>query len=168
MNRIIVLGCSGSGKSTLVRALAKQTGIPAFHLDQMYWQPGWTPHPDLSVFRETVDRVVSGERWILDGGFYDAAGPLRFARADCIVIFDLPTRICLYRVLKRWWTFRGETRPDLAPGCPETFDPAFLWYIMTYRSRQTPKGDALIAQHFKGRIVRIRSEAERVAFMRLG
>lgn len=165
MNRVVVLGCSGSGKSTLARALAERTGIPAYHLDQMYWQPGWVPHPDPAVFRESVDAVVSQERWILDGGFFDAAGPLRFARAECVVMFDLPTPVCLYRVIKRWWTFRGSTRPDLATGCPEKFDPMFLWYIITYRKIQTPKGDALIAQHFKGRMIRIRTEAERMAFL---
>ena len=81
-------------------------------------------------------------------------------------MFDLPTLLCLYRAIRRWWTFRGETRPDLAPGCPEKFDPSFLWYILTYRSRQSPKGEALIAQHFKGRIVRIRSEAGRDEFLK--
>ena len=115
MNRIVVIGCSGSGKSTLARELAVRTGIPAFHLDQLYWQPGWKPHPDLSAFRAAVDTIVAGERWILDGGFFSSAGPTRFERADAVVLLDLPTHLCLYRAVKRWWAYHGETRPDLAP-----------------------------------------------------
>ncbi len=165
MNRIVVIGCSGSGKSTLTRELAGRTGIPAFHLDQLYWQPGWVPHPDLASFRKSVDAIVAGDRWILDGGFYDAAGPARFERADSVVLLDLPTRTCLYRAVRRWWTYRGETRPDLAPGCPEKFDLEFYRYILSYRTKQTPKGDALLARHFKGRLIRIRTAADRAAFL---
>ncbi len=165
MNRIAVVGCSGAGKSTLTRALAARTGIPAFHLDQLYWQPGWKPHPDSAAFRAAVDGIIAGERWILDGGFFDSLGPARFERADAVVLFDLPARLCLYRAVKRWLTYRGEARPDLAPGCPEKFDLEFYRYILTYRAKQLPQAQALIAQYFNGRLVRIRSDAERAAFL---
>lgn len=89
MNRIAVIGCSGAGKSTLARELAARTGIPAFHLDQLYWQPGWKPHPDIAAFRGAVDAIVAGESWILDGGFFDNLGPARFERADVVVLLDL-------------------------------------------------------------------------------
>jgi adenylate kinase family enzyme len=81
------------------------------------------------------------------------------------VLFDLPPLLCLYRALKRLATYRGETRPDLAPGCPEKFDIAFYRYIMTYRRKQLPKVEANIAAHFKGRLVRPRSRADVAAFL---
>lgn len=165
MERIVVIGCSGSGKSTLTRELAARTGIPAHHIDQLYWQPGWKAPADLAAFRKSVDTVVAGERWILDGGFFDSAGAKRFERAAVVVLLDLPMPLCLFRAIKRWWTYRGETRPDLAPGCPEKFDLEFYRYIMTYRSKQLPQAEALIGAHFKGRLVRIRNEAERAAFL---
>ncbi len=165
MNRIAVIGCSGAGKSTLARELAARTGIPVYHLDQLYWQPGWKPHPDIAAFREAADGIVASERWILDGGFFDSLGPARFERADVVVLLDLPTPLCLYRAVKRWLAYRGETRPDLAPGCPEKFDLEFYRYILTYRAKQMPQAQALIAQHFRGRLVRIRNDAERVAFL---
>jgi adenylate kinase family enzyme len=165
VQRVVVIGCSGSGKSTLTRELAARTGIPVCHLDQLYWRPGWKPPADLSAFRRSVDTVVAGERWILDGGFFDTAGNARLERADVVVLFDLPTVLCLYRAIKRWWTYRGEVRPDLPPGCPEGFDLEFYRYIVTYRSKVLPQAEALIAAHFKGRLVRIRNEAERAAFL---
>ncbi|MEQ1866600.1 MAG: adenylate kinase [Micropepsaceae bacterium] len=166
MKRIAVIGCPGSGKSTLSRELAARTGVAVVHLDQLYWQPGWKPHPDVQAFRGTVDRVVADESWILDGGFFDTAGPGRFERADTVVLLDLPTGLCLYRALKRWWTYRGEDRPDLAPGCPEAMDLEFYRYILTYRAKQLPQAEALLARHFRGRLIRIRNEAERRAFVR--
>jgi adenylate kinase family enzyme len=165
MDRIVVIGCSGSGKSTLTRELAARTSIPAHHLDQLYWQPGWKAPTDLSTFRRQVDAVAAGERWILDGGFFGSAGSARFERADVVVLLDLPMAVCLSRAIKRWWTYRGETRPDLAPGCPEKFDLEFYRYIVTYRSKQMPEAEALIASHFKGRLVRIHNEADRAAFL---
>ncbi len=165
INRIAVIGCSGSGKSTLTRELAARTGVPAYHLDQMYWQPGWKPPADVSAFRRAVDEIVARERWILDGGFFDSAGPARFERADVVVLLDPPTVLCLYRAVKRWLTYRGETRPDLAPGCPEAFDLEFYRYIVTYRAKQLPLAETLLARHFKGRVVRVRHEAERAQFV---
>ena len=165
MNRIIVIGSPGSGKSTLVREIAVRSGIPAFHLDKLYWQPGWVPHPDLNVFRNTVDNIVAGERWILDGGFYDAAGPERFVRADTVIFLDVPTVVCLFRAIKRWLLYRGDTRPDLAPDCPEKFDLEFYQYILSYRTEQIPKGEAMIEQYFKGRMIRLGNNADRVAFL---
>lgn len=45
MRRVAIIGCAGSGKSTLARRLAAKTGLPAVHLDQHYWRPGWVEPP---------------------------------------------------------------------------------------------------------------------------
>lgn len=81
------------------------------------------------------------------------------------MLLDLPTPLCLYRAVRRWLDYRGETRPDLTPGCPERFDLEFYRYILTYRAKQMPQVLAMIAQHFRGRLVCIRNDAERVAFL---
>ncbi len=165
MDRIVVIGSPGSGKSTFARELAARTGASAVHLDQLYWQPGWKPPADLDAFRSAVNAVLAKDRWILDGEFFTSLSPERFARAEVMVLLDLPTTLSLFRAIKRWWTYRAETRPDLAPGCPEKFDLDFYRYIVTYRTKQLPKAAALIAAHFKGRLVRIRNHAERTAFL---
>ena len=36
--KIIVIGCSGSGKGTLSRELRDVTGLPLFHLDNIWWK----------------------------------------------------------------------------------------------------------------------------------
>jgi adenylate kinase family enzyme len=44
--RIVVLGNSGSGKSTLARRLGADLGIPAFHMDRLFWKPRWQKSSD--------------------------------------------------------------------------------------------------------------------------
>ncbi len=41
MKRVMVIGGPGSGKSTLARRLHAISGLPLFHLDQLYWRAGW-------------------------------------------------------------------------------------------------------------------------------
>jgi len=37
----MILGSSGSGKSTLAKQMSGVLGLPAIHLDGLYWKPGW-------------------------------------------------------------------------------------------------------------------------------
>lgn len=164
--RIVIIGSSGSGKSTLARALGAKTGLPVVHLDTLYWHPGWRPPPDLAEFRSRVLEVVGGERWIIDGGFTSAGGPERLARADAAILLDLPRHVCLWRAIRRYLTYRGRSRPDLAPECPERIDFAFYKYIWTYRRQVLPKVERLIAQHFRGQPVRVKSDREAAAYLR--
>jgi adenylate kinase family enzyme len=163
--RIVVVGCSGSGKSTLARALGARTGLPVVHLDTLYWHPGWSPPPDQAAFRAEVQAVIAGDRWIIDGGFTAAGGAERMARADLIVLFDLPRVTCLWRAIRRYIAYRGTSRPDLAPGCPERVDFAFYRYIWTYRRKVLPKLEALIAAHGRGRRVCLRHDRDTAALL---
>jgi adenylate kinase family enzyme len=165
MQRVIVIGCSGSGKSTLARIIGDTVGLPVYHLDSLYWQPGWKPHPDEDQFQRTIREIVQTDRWIIDGGFTKASGVERFSRADTLVLFDLPRWKCLFRALKRLATYRGSARPDLAPGCPERFDPEFYRYIWNYQRNNLPKILGYVQNHFNGRLVCIRSQATRTSFV---
>jgi adenylate kinase family enzyme len=158
MERIVIIGCSGSGKSTLARELGRRLGLPVTHLDALHWQPGWKPHPDMEGFSAQIRQIAQGERWIIDGGYTTGNIETRLARADTYVLMDFPTWLCLFRVVWRAIEFRGQQRPDMAPGCPEgRFDPAFFNYVRTYKKRRLPKREQEIAQHFDGRVIRLRS-----------
>ncbi|NBJ69081.1 MULTISPECIES: hypothetical protein [Clostridia] len=43
MKKIVIIGSPGSRKSTLARKLSDLLGIPVYHMDTIFWQPGWVP-----------------------------------------------------------------------------------------------------------------------------
>jgi adenylate kinase family enzyme len=136
MRRIMIVGPAGSGKSTLARDRGATLDLPVIHLDAHYWLPGWV-EPPLDVWRERVRQLVLGETWIIDGNYSDTFD-LRLVVADTIVFLDLPRHTCLGRVIARSIRSFGRVRPDMAPGCRERLDGAFLRWVWTYPSQRRP------------------------------
>ena len=162
MQRVLVIGSPGSGKSTLARELAVRTGLPLFHLDRMHWLPGWIER-DRDEGRAELAGVLAQDRWIIDGN-YGSSLPMRVARADTVFWLDYPTRLCLWRVLKRWWHYSGTNRPDMTEGCPERLDLEFLLYVLAFRSNWKARNAAALAG-FGGEIVRLQSTEVTVAWL---
>ena len=106
MKRVMIIGGSGSGKSTLARYLGQATGLPVFHLDQIYWQPGWVERPESEAV-EQVQKVHASEDWILEGN-YSRTFPERIARADTCVWLDFPIFLRMWRIIWRSIRFRGK------------------------------------------------------------
>mgnify|MGYP000084129500 CR=1 FL=1 len=156
MQRVLVIGSPGAGKSTLAHALARRTGLPLHHLDRMHWLPGWVER-DRAEGLEAVRQVLAQDRWIIDGN-YGSSLPLRLTRADTVVWLDYPTHLCLGRALKRWWAYRGRSRPDMTEGCDERLDPEFLLYIARFRSEWRHRNAAALAG-FDGTLVRLANPA---------
>lgn len=136
MQRVLIIGCSGSGKSTLARALGERTGLPVIHLDQEYFGPGWK-EPRREVWRERIVRLVARDAWLMDGN-YSSTFDLRMPRADTVVFVDMPTWLCLWRVITRTMVHYKKIRASSAPGCPERFDAHFLHYVRGYNKTRRP------------------------------
>lgn len=136
MKKIIVAGVSaGAGKSTFAKNLSDRLDIPVHHLDSFYWKAGWVERDPLE-FREKQQQLVAGDTWIIEGN-YASTMDIRLAEADTFIYLELPLRVCIYRVLKRWIQNYGETRPDMAEGCAEKMDKEFLKFIITtYAARK--------------------------------
>ena len=136
MRRVLVIGSGGAGKSTFAVALGQRTGLPVIHLDAHFWHAGWveTPKPE---WRERVAQLVSRDAWVMDGN-YGGTLPQRLAACDTVIFLDLPRAVCVWRVLQRGFRYAGQSRPDMAPGCPEQVSLKFLWWVWTYRSRRRP------------------------------
>ena len=101
-----------------------------------------------------VERLAGAETWILEGN-YGGTMEIRLARADTIVFLDFPRWRCIGRVLRRVWRFRGRSRPDLAPGCPERLDAEFLLWLWRFPRRSRPRVVELIGRHRPGRRIEI-------------
>ena len=162
--RIAVIGSSGSGKSTLARQLGARLSLPIIHLDRHYWRSGWV-ESDPETWQETVRRLAARDRWVIDGN-YSSTMDIRLAAADTIIYLDFPRLLCMWRAFRRWLTYRGRTRPDLPPDCPEKLDLAFLRWIWNYPTRSRPATlRRLTALEGQKEIIRLHSPREVRAFL---
>lgn len=153
----MIIGSPGAGKSTLARELARRTGLPLHHLDQLYWKPGWV-EPDKQAWADDVARLSSDPRWIIEGN-YGGTLELRLARADTVIDLALPGWLCLARVVRRSLSTWGEVRPDMGAGCPERPNWEFFSYTATFPWRGRHRIDGKI-RDFTGRYVRLSSQSE--------
>lgn len=157
MQRVLMVGPCGAGKSMLAFRLAERTGLPLFHMDKLAWKSGWVDSTRDEVL-ERLAAVVAGERWLIEGTYGSTLAP-RLARADTIVYLDYPVRLCVARLLRRYWRFRGRTRPDMTEGCPERLDPGFLWYAARWNAGPRKRLEAGLAAH-SAKVVRFESPAD--------
>jgi adenylate kinase family enzyme len=136
MNRIAVVGATGSGKTIFAGKIAQRLGIPHIETDAMYWGPGWSPVP-LEDFRNRMDIVTHGERWVIDGN-YSKVRDLVWGRADTLVWLDYNFILVFWRLLRRSIP-RIFFRQVLWNGNHETFkgmflsrDSLFVWVFQSY------------------------------------
>jgi len=162
VKRVLIVGSPGAGKSTLATALAARTGLPLFHLDQLYWRPGWI-EPDQDQWRTALGGVLDQPCWIIDGN-YGGSLALRLERADTVIDLDVPVWRCLARVIGRVRAHRGRVRPDMAAGCEERFDWGFLLYIARFPLAARRRLDQRL-RAFTGHSIRLSSDAEVAAFL---
>lgn len=158
MQCIVVMGPPGSGKSAQARHLGAKFGLPVFHLDQAYWQPGWTEAP-ADCFRAEVERLTELPAWVIDGNYTSTIGP-RFAAADAVIYLDVRSWVSMLRLLRRTFVSYGHVREDAAPGCAERFDPAFLRFAWTWNRLRRLQSLALV-ESFPGCKIVLRTRAER-------
>ena len=158
MERVLVVGPPGAGKSRLATEVAGRTGLPLVHLDALFWTPGWVVRPR-GEFVELVEEAISSERWVIDGT-YAFTLRQRLQRADTVIYLDYPTRICLWRVLKRIAGSHGRTRADMAEDCPERFDFGFLRYVWSFRKRIRPEVETILGEDSRCVVHRARHPRE--------
>jgi len=173
VERVAVVGCIGAGKSTVARALGRKLDIEVFHLDRYWWKPGRyrvtgratvaanTVEPD--EFRRLEERIVAGDRWIVDG---DAANQgLRLSRADTVVFLDFPRWLCLWGLLQRH--LKGSyDYPDGVRGSWRWVVFLARWVWRTWPSQRRPRLVVAISDHAtNARIFHLRNRREVRSFL---
>lgn len=131
--RIAIVGIGGSGKSTLAFQIAARTKLPLFHMDQLFWRPGWDEIPEAEYLPKHA-ALVAQETWIIEG-FVDRAMRDRTERADLVIWLDYGRFTCLFRVIRRWWQHRLIARPELSPDMLEDIAFRFWWTVFTRSER---------------------------------
>lgn len=158
MRKILVIGCPGSGKSTFSKALHKKTGIPLFHLDNLYWNADKTTVPK-GLFLERLTGILSGSAWIIDGN-YASTMEQRIKMCDTVIFLDYPKSVCLAGVQARL----GKARSDM-PWTETEKDPEFIRFIENFEQEQKPKIRELLETYKHKRIVVFSSRSQADGFL---
>ena len=128
--KIAIVGYSGSGKSTLAQVLAQKHNIPVLHLDTVQFLPGWEIR-DQGEKEQLVQAFLdSHPQWVIDGNYSKLSYARRLEEADLIILLLFNRFTCLRRAYRRYRQYAHSTRPDMAQGCKERFDWAFIKWIL--------------------------------------
>jgi adenylate kinase family enzyme len=150
--RILVYGVTGSGKTALAERISATTGIPWHAVDDLTWEPEWTPVPD-DEQRRRIEAICATEEWVLDTA-YATWLDIPLARADLIVALDFPRWLSLQRLVRRSVArvFGGRT---VCNGNRETLrhvlsrDSIILWHFRSFsrKRRRIRDWEAAPANH---------------------
>ncbi len=135
--KIIVIGSPGSGKSFLSRKLNEITGIPLYHMDNIFWRADKT-HITRPELMEAVDALMKTPEWIIDGNYIGTMGQ-RMLGAETIIYLDIPEAVCVEGIKSRI----GTKRDDL-PWVEETLDEEFLKFVLDFKTETKPKIEELL------------------------
>ena len=158
MQKILVIGCPGGGKSCFSRALSKQTGLPVYHLDLLYWNADRTTVSS-DTFLSRLHKVLQSDSWIMDGNF-SATLPLRIQHCDTVFFLDYPTEVCLAGVRARL----GKPRPDM-PWIEQTEDDEFMEFITRFPGDCRPAILDLLQKHPKKSIYVFHNRTEADSYL---
>ena len=151
--RIIILGCPGSGKSVFSIRLRERTGLPLFHLDNVWWNADRT-HISREEFDRKLQEIMSGDQWIIDGN-YRRTFEVRFACCDTVIFLDYPEDVCMAGIEGRV----GQDREDL-PWTENELDPELVDMVRRYRSQNRPVVYALFEKYPDRKYLVFKSRAE--------
>lgn len=151
----MVMGPPGSGKSTLARALAERLDLPVWHADALFHGPGWVARPR-DAFIADLAAIAAQSEWVIDGNYssahYGRAIRDRLARAERIILLDLPRRVTIPRILQRVARYHGLQRPDSAADARNGWigSSAYCW---RWRSAVRP-GILRVLEEAQDRVIR--------------
>lgn len=131
--RILIYGVTGSGKSSVARRIAEATGLPAYSVDDICWDPDWVP-VDPEEQRRRMGKICATDSWVLDSA-YGQWRDVVLDRVDLIVGLDLPRWLSFGRLVRRT-VLRIITREPVCNGNRETL-------------RKALAGDSILWWHFR-------------------
>ena len=131
MKKIIVIGCPGSGKTTFAKKLRDKTGLPLYYLDSIWHKPDRT-HISRDDFDTRLSEILREDSWIIDGN-YQRTMPRRMEACDTVILFDLPTEVCIDGAQSRLLNNR-----DDIPWTDTKLDPDFKQQIIDFNIKNTP------------------------------
>ena len=162
MRRIAIIGPAAVGKSTLAQRLSDVLGIPVYHLDSLYWRPGWTPTP-ANEWEETLRGIVDSEAWIVDGNFTQTMRD-RLEAADTIIYLDLPRLASTIGAIRRRLLHRWRPAPGVQVQSRPMFNLQLFRWIWSFPHDHRPVILAMLREQPSSKrvvVLRHRREVQR-------
>ena len=159
--KIAIIGHSGSGKSTLARKLSEKYQIPVLHFDAVQFRPNWEIRPQAS--KEIMIKVFLDlhSDWVIDGNYSKLSYERRMEEADVIVVMLFNRLNCLWRVTKRYVTYKNKTRPDMGPGCKEKLDWEFVkWILRDGRSKTAKDRYSWVISRYGDKVIVVKNQRQ--------
>ena len=153
--RIMIIGSPGSGKSTFARKLRDKTGLPLYYLDMIKHKPDRTTISS-EEFDKKLDEILNKDKWIIDGN-YQRTLEVRIEKSDTIILFDLPTEVCLEGAKSRIGTKR-EDLPWIET--EKTFESEFKQWIVEFSEKSLPEIYNLLEKYKDKEIVIFKSRED--------
>lgn len=159
--KIAVLGYSGSGKSTLAGKLGARFQLDVLHFDAVQFLPGWEIRPEADKRKITQDFLDTHDSWVIDGNYSKLFYARRMMEADIIILLLFNRFSCLRRVIRRYITYKGATRPDMGEGCCEKLDWEFIrWILYDQRTRPVKKRYAQLCAEYPEKVIVINNQKQ--------
>ena len=138
--KIIVLGCAGSGKSTISEKLRDVTGLPLFHLDNLWWKADKS-HISRKEFDQKLEEILLSDKWIIDGD-YSRTYETRFKACDTVIFLDYSMDECMSGIKERV----GKVRTDI-PWVEQELDPELVKLVENYGKDNRPAVLSLLEKY---------------------
>jgi adenylate kinase family enzyme len=131
--RIHIIGGPGSGKSFVAAELSRRLGLPAYDLDDLFWNRSRSIR---GIRADAVERdrrlaaIVAQDGWIIEGVYYGWLAP-SFDRADIIIELTPSLWLRHWRVIRR----HLRRRVGRAGSTPESVGD--LWRLLRWSHMYT-------------------------------
>ena len=128
--RIHLIGGPGSGKSYAAARLSSQFDVPAYALDDLFWDntaSGYEVRAEPAARDRQLASLVERDGWIIEGVYYGWVAP-SFAAADIIIAMTPSIGVRQWRVIKRFVLRKAGRVPS--PNTNESL--ASLWRLLRW------------------------------------
>ena len=153
--KIHIIGASGSGKTFLAKQLSERLGIPAWELDELFWDNSAGSYNSNERGR-MLEEILECDDWILEGVQHSWLGQA-FAQADVICLLTTPPLLCRLRIVRRFfvrkWKKTGRRNETL-----RSLLKLLVWTRKFYRVNLPQIRAGL--EPYRGKVVELKTKRE--------